>query len=62
MREATINAVREDARRRAHEATERLGALNQGYANRPPRDPNSLQATLEILYARFVSRWTLVKP
>jgi hypothetical protein len=66
MREITATTLREDARRRALEAVERLVALNHSRTNvasitsRIPDD--RLQAMFEAYYTRFVSRWSVVTP
>jgi hypothetical protein len=73
MRQITATALREDARRRAHEAVERLAALNRSSRARNSTAPSpatplsripdaQLQAMLEVYYARFVSRRTAVTP
>jgi hypothetical protein len=63
MREIRAETLKEDARREARNAIERLNTLNQRFDTYAPIvEPKVWEGAFAVLYARFVSRWNIVKP
>jgi len=64
MREIREAELREQAISRANQAFTRLTELNRNGRRDPSSrlSPEQVRNGLQLLYARFVSRWTVITP